>query len=106
MSQQDTKLDALYTIFEKHLYDFEENAETQEGFIDKIVSDYIKFLVANKVAVPRRWQVHILEELRENVRQMLVKKIYGCLSIEEYRKNQTNKKDIQKLAKKKYSRLF
>lgn len=102
----DLKLSALYTIFEKHLYDFDDTEESQEAFIDKIVNDYMKFMMAQGVAMPRRWQMQIFEEVRDQVRKMLVKKMYGCLSIEEFVMGQGDRSAKRKVSRKKYSKLF
>jgi hypothetical protein len=100
------KLDALYTIFEKHLYDFEEDEETEKGFIDNIVNDYLRFLTTSGVVVPRRWQSHVIDELRDQVRKMLVKKMYGCLSVSEFLVGQKDRKEKKRVAKRKYSKIF
>jgi hypothetical protein len=109
--EQDSKslhnLSALYKIFEKHLYDFhaEEDGseETEQEFVDKIVNDYIKFLRTNGVSLPARWTRHIHDELRHQVRQMLIKKTYGCLSIREFVSGEKEKKPK---SKKRFSNLF
>ncbi|MEW6057710.1 MAG: hypothetical protein AB1540_13955 [Bdellovibrionota bacterium] len=105
-SKGDIKIDALYTIFEKHLYDFEDTEESEVAFIDKIVNDYLAFLTSKNVVVPRRWQTQIIDELRDQVRKMMVKKMYGCLSISEFVHGQADRGKKQKTAKKKYSKLF
>ena len=101
MSDNEPKLDALYTIFEKHLYNFENENDSEEALIANIVEDYLEFLVANKIAVPQRWCAQIADELKEQVRKMLLKKIYGCFSLDDYRKNAgaTAKKKRRKLVK-------
>lgn len=106
MSNSELKLDALYTIFEKHLYDFEDNEESEQKFIDNIVNDYLRFLTTQNVVMPRRWQHQIIEELRDQVRKMLVKKMYGCLSIQEFVHGQSDRSAKRKIAKKKYSGMF
>lgn len=105
-SNSNLKLEALYTIFEKHLYDFDEAEDSQAAFIDKIVNDYMKFLISNRVAIPRRWEAQITDELRDQVRKMLVKKMYGCLSIEEYLGKRTDRSAVRKQTRKKFSKLF
>ena len=103
---EDLKLEALFTILEKHLYDFEDNEESEQVFIDKIINDYFRHLTAAKVVVPRRFMMQIVEELRDQVRKMLVKKMYGCLSIEEYVVNKKDRTELQKKSRKKYAKLF
>lgn len=107
MTDDQLKLNALFTIFEKHLYDFDaEDDDSQQGFIDKIVLDYVKFLEAHNVALPRKFYNQIFDELRNQVRTMLVKKMYGCLSIDEFVRTQPDRAAKQKLARKKYSKIF
>lgn len=106
MSDAELKLNALYTIFEKHLYDFDDAEESEVKFIDKIVDDYIRYLNGRNVIMPRRWQAQIVDELRDQVRKMLVKKMYGCLSIQEFIANQGDRAARRKTAKKKYSGMF
>lgn len=107
MPDSGLKLEALYTIFEKHLYDFEDdNDESEQLFIDRIVLDYLKYLTSQQVAIPRRWARQIIDELRDQVKKMLIKKMYGCLSIEEFLGKQGDRSKQQKVTKKKYSKLF
>ncbi len=112
----DVKVDPLYTIFEKNLYEFKEqdgksSLEIQQLLISKIVGDYLKFLKQHMVAVPKRWEKHVIEELQDQVRKMLVKKTYGCLSVEDFiqkqnQKNQKQFKESKKKARKKFLKLF
>lgn len=111
----DLKLDPLYTIFERHLYDFDDesnsvniNDEKSNELIDRVVADYLKFLVSKKVTVPPRWKGQIEIELKEQVKQMLIKKIYGCLSVNEFVQKQKDRETKQKrrISRRKYSKLF
>ncbi len=106
-TSEELKLDPLYTIFEKHLYDFDDSEENQKDFVDKIAKDYIQFLNTQKVAVPSKWQHLIMDELRDQIRKMMVKKMYGCLSIEEYIVNhKTEIKSKKSSVRKKYNKLY
>src|SRR4051812_48274669 len=100
------RLDALFTILERHLYDFEDTEDSEVAFVDKIVGDYLSFLTTQNVVVPRRFATQIAEELRDQVRKMLVKKMYGCLTIEEYVTKQPERAARLKAARKKYAKLF
>lgn len=99
-----SQIDPLFVIFEKHLYDFHEEEENSKEFIDNIIKDYLDYLESRKVAVPKPWRETIVEELREQVRDMLVKKTYGCLSIKEFLKKQPDTKIHRKNAQKRYAR--
>lgn len=77
------KWDPLYVIFEKHLYDF--NYESRDGFIDGVVQEYLVYLQRTHITVPPIWRKHLKDNLREEVANMLVRRIYGCLSVKEYK---------------------
>src|SRR5690242_11711124 len=90
-AMSEPKIDPLYVIFEKHLYDYHEEEENSKEFIDNIINDYLKYLKSRDVAIPQQWHGVIVDELREQVRNMLVKKTYGCLSIKDFIKQETDK---------------
>jgi hypothetical protein len=108
------KLDALLTILEKHLYDFDEDSETEVEFIENIVEDYLLFLDSRKVIIPRKWKAQIVDELKDQVRKMLIKKMYGCLNVKDYVttqvRAQTKEKTVfeerKQTVKRKYKKLY
>ncbi|MGE4232415.1 MAG: hypothetical protein AB7F43_03715 [Bacteriovoracia bacterium] len=112
MNNKEFRLDPLFTIFEKHLYDFEDadlaNSQVNiSAFVEKVVKDYMSFLRKGKIAIPFQWEASIVEELNDHVEKMLIKKIYGCLSIKEYiQKEGANIVTKRKTARKKYNKLF
>jgi len=105
-SKGDAPLDPLYVIFEQHLYNFQDSDADRKTFIGNIVRDYFHYLRKMNITVPKSLEQPIVEELFAQVSAMLVKKIYGCLSIQEYQKKvpSTAKRRVkaryQKLAKK------
>jgi len=80
------ELDPLYVIFEQHLLNFQDSDADRKTFIVNIVADYLSYLRKMNIVVPRSLEQPIVEELANQVNTMLVKKIYGCLSLEDYRK--------------------
>ncbi|MEK6706901.1 MAG: hypothetical protein AABZ06_14045, partial [Bdellovibrionota bacterium] len=80
-------VDPLYIIFEQHLYNFQDSDTDRKTFITNVVQDYLTFLRKRKVIVPKSLEDSITEELSTQVNTMLVKKIYGCLTIDDYRKH-------------------
>ena len=98
-----TQIDPLYVIFEQHLYNFQDSDSDRGTFINNIIQDYFSYLRKQNIAVPKSLETAIGEELFTQVSQMLVKKIYGCLTIADYQKR------IPTIAKRKvsarYSRL-
>ena len=96
-------LDLLFVIFEQHLYNFEESSTDRKTFIDNIVKEYLAYLTKAGILVPKQLEASVMEELSIQVNQMFVKKVYGCLSMEDFRrKTETEKK---KKARSKYKRL-
>jgi len=79
-------LDPLYVIFERHLVNFQDPEIDRKTFVSKVVAEYLGYLRKLNITVPRSLEQPIVEELEAQVNTMLVKKIYGCLTIEEYRK--------------------
>ncbi|NDD92183.1 hypothetical protein EBZ37_08870 [bacterium] len=96
-SPKTDKIDPLYVIFEQHLYNFQDSDSDRKTFIYGIVSEYLLFLRQKNIAVPKSLEAAISEELAEQVNTMLTKKIYGCLSIEDFQKDipKTRKKRVR-----------
>jgi hypothetical protein len=100
------KWDPLFIIFEKHLYDF--NYESRERFIVSVVEDYLDHLKQQKVMVPPSWKSHLEKTLAEEVSDMLVRRLYGCLTVEEFKEKASASDDIvtaRKEARKRYQKL-
>ncbi|MCC7440045.1 MAG: hypothetical protein IT285_00340 [Bdellovibrionales bacterium] len=69
----------------------------------KVVTEYLVFLRRSRIAVPPAWEAQVVEELAEIVNSMLVKKIYGCLNLQEFQKGLTS--DLRRRASTSYKRL-
>ncbi|MBC7691031.1 MAG: hypothetical protein H7222_04630 [Methylotenera sp.] len=102
-AQAQPKTDPLYVIFEQHLFHFQESDSDRKTFILAIVSDYLSYLRKKNITVPRSLEQPIVEELATQVNVMLVKKIYGCLSIADYQNNLPG--SVKKRARTRYSKL-
>ncbi len=100
------KKDPLFRIFEKHLYDF--NYESRELFIKGVVDDYVTHLASQKAVVPPSMKVHFEKTVAEEVSDMLVRRLYGCLTVEEFKQKPENSDEIitaRKEARKRYQKL-
>ena len=102
------KWDPLFIIFEKHLYDF--NYENRELFLKAVVDDYLAHLSRQQVMVPPTWKLHLEKTIGEEVSDMLVRRLYGCLNVEEFKAKQTaeNKDEVltaRKEARRRYQKL-
>ncbi len=81
-----TQMDPLYVIFEQHLYNFQDSDSDRRTFINNIIQDYFSYLRKQNITVPKSLESAIGDELFTQVSHMLVKKIYGCLTIDDYQK--------------------
>ncbi len=77
-------VDPLYVIFEQHLFNFADPDSDRKTFIAQVVSDYISYLRKNNIIVPKSLEQPIVEELGTQVNTMLVRKIYGCLTLNPF----------------------
>jgi len=103
MMNPKSKLDPLYVIFEQHLYNFQDSEQDRKLFVSAVVKEYVVFLRKKSIAVPQAWESAIADELSLQVTGMLVKKIYGCLTIDDYRKSAEPK--ARRQARSRYSKL-
>ena len=102
-SPSSEKIDPLYVIFEQHLYNFQDSDSDRKTFISGVVVEYLSFLRQKNIAVPKSLEAAIGEELAEQVNIMLTKKIYGCLTIDDFQKGIP--KPRKKRAKQRYQRM-
>lgn len=77
-------VDPLYVIFEQHLFNFADPDSDRKTFISQVVSEYISYLRKNNIIVPKSLEQPIVEELGTQVNTMLVRKIYGCLTVSQF----------------------
>lgn len=82
----ESQLDPLYVIFEQHLFNFQDPDLDRKTFVSNVLSDYFSFLRKTSIIIPKSLEASIMEELTDQVQTMLIKKIYGCLSIQEFQK--------------------
>jgi hypothetical protein len=97
------QIDPLYTIFEQHLYNFQDSDSDRKTFIVNIVKDYVSHLTKLNIVIPKSLEASVMEELCHQVNTMLVKKIYGCLTIADFQKKATA--PARKQARQRYTRL-
>lgn len=97
------QIDPLYTIFEQHLYNFQDSDTDRKTFIGNVVKEYFVFLRKLNIVIPKVYEEAIAEELSEQVKVMLMKKIYGCLEIKDYQKDVSQKSKSR--ARKRYTQM-
>ncbi len=82
-------LDPLYAIFERYLLNSYLEEESHDEFINKVVGEYISH-VQQSGMVPSRLIPNVESELKEEVLEMLRKKIYGHFNLKAFRESQQN----------------
>lgn len=83
-----THPDMLYNIFEQHLFNALVEEETTDEFLDHVVGDYLA-RIRKTAIIPQDFSDSIESDLRDEVLEMLRKKIYGHFNLSAYRKAQT-----------------
>lgn len=96
-------VDPLYVIFEKYLYDFPN--ENLDLFIESIVSEYLEYLTAHCVIIPGKKRFFLLKDLADEVYDMYVKRLHGCLNLRDYQNNGQVTKFEKLLAYERYRKL-
>jgi hypothetical protein len=96
-------MDPLYVIFEQHLYNFQDSDLDRKTFIGNVLQDYLSYLRKLNISVPKSLEESIVEELSTQIHTMLVKKIYGFLTIQDYQKRLPTA--VKRRVKTRYSKL-
>ena len=90
----------LFTVFEKHLYYFNECSIDRTVFIGKVVDDYLKYLRFKKMTIPLSHEATFRVELEAQVRVMLIKTIYGAMTVKEHVERSKKGSSFQKKKKR------
>lgn len=75
-------LDPLYQLFEHFL--MTRSYDDSAAFTKQLAEQYIAYLDASPAHVPYEARQHLLEDLKSEAHEMLVKKMYGCVDPAEY----------------------
>ena len=96
-------IDPLVIIFEKYVYDFP--SESLDEFIETIVNEYLNFLGAQNVVVPEKNRSSLLKDLVDEVYDMYIKKVHGCLNLNDYQRANRVTKLEKLIARDRYLKL-
>lgn len=97
------EIDPLFVILEQHLCNFQDPDMDRKAFIAAVVADYLNYLRKKNITVPRPLEQPIIEELANQVNTMLVKRIYGCITIADYQSQVAS--PTKKRARSRYDKL-
>lgn len=103
IKKEQEKLDPLYVIFEQHLYNFQDSDIDRPTFLGNVIRDYFAYLRKMNIVIPKSLEAPVHEELATQVNTMLVKKIYGCVTVGEFVDTLTF--TAKKKAKTRYKKL-
>ncbi len=78
-----SKLDPLYRLFETYL--LTRSYENADSFTTQLARDYIAYLDSTPAHIPLYMREAVLEDLKSEVHELLVKKMYGCINIADYK---------------------
>ncbi|MBI4041241.1 MAG: hypothetical protein HY390_05180 [Deltaproteobacteria bacterium] len=96
-------VDPLYVIFEKYLYDFQN--DDLDAFIATIVQEYLTYLQEHNVLIPEKKKEFLLKDLTEEVYDMFVKKIHGCLNLRDFQNSGRVSRLEKLLARDRFEKL-
>lgn len=86
IQKQKRETDPLYVIFEQHLCNFQDPEIDRKTFVAQIISEYLLYLRKKNITVPKPLEQPVIEELANQVNAMVVKKIYGSMTVQDYQK--------------------
>lgn len=84
-NQHARHFDPLFIIFEKHLYEYPH--EDLDLFIATVVNEYIDYLRTHQVLIPEKTYSFLMKDLADEVYDMFVKKVHGCLNLKDFKNN-------------------
>jgi hypothetical protein len=102
-AKKTTQIDPLFIILEQHLCNFQDPDIDRKAFIAHVIVEYLSYLRKRNITVPRSLEQPLVEELANQVNTMLVKRIYGCLSLQDFQKTVTPQ--ARRRAKARHSKL-
>ena len=74
--------DPLHEIIERHLYRSSTEGESAVEMVNSIIADYLLYLDSHGVHIPGQMKSVIIEDLKEEIRALALKKTHGALSID------------------------
>jgi hypothetical protein len=75
-------IDPLFQLFEHHL--LSKSYEDSTAFTKEVAAEYLGYLDSTPAHIPFQFRGAVLEDLESETHQMLVKKMYGCVSINDH----------------------
>ncbi len=96
--------DPLFVVFEQHLFNFQDADIDRKVFIGHVVYDYMEWLRKSNLVIPREFERLVIEELAAQVNVMLLKRIYGFVTIAEFQRGGVSEED-RRVAAETYQRL-
>jgi hypothetical protein len=77
-----TNLDPLFQLFEHYLLN--RSYEDSTAFTKEVAEEYLTYIDSTNAHVPFHSRTGVLEDLETEARELLVKKMYGCVRIADH----------------------
>jgi hypothetical protein len=74
--------DPLHEILERHLFRSSTEGENSSQMVSAVIADYMMFLNSQGVHIPGSMREALLEDLKEEIREITIKKTFGAVTID------------------------
>ena len=75
--------DPLHEFLERHLYSSNSESEITSQLIQRVIQDYLLYLKAQDVHIPEPVKEIFIQDLKEELREMIIKKTFGALKVDQ-----------------------
>ena len=75
--------DPLHEFLERHLYSSNSESEISSQLIHRVIQDYLLYLKAQDVHIPEPVKEIFIQDLKEELREMIIKKTFGALKVDQ-----------------------
>jgi len=82
-TKQKDRFDPLYQLFEYHLLN--RSYDDSAVFIREVAEEYLLYLDSTPAHTPFHARSDLLKDLEAEAHELLIKKMYGCLSKSDYK---------------------
>ena len=74
--------DPLHEILERHLFRSSAEGDNSGDIVTAVVADYLFYLDSQGVHMPHNVKPLVIEDLREEIREIIVRRTYGTVKLE------------------------
>ncbi len=78
--QKRLEQDPLQQILERHLYRSSTEGEDSSRLIHTVIQDYLLYLKSQDVHIPEPVKATFIQDLKEEIREMTIKRTFGAVN--------------------------